>query len=166
MKKLFILLFLLVSIVANSQNTSQYDNILLNNAADYRKAEPQVVLASDYVYSTPIDKENINRTNAISFIIKWMSGTSDFSFTMDEATYKIANSDKEVLGVYFSCLVKYALSKGKGVDREDLKYNSFVLLANYCENPENNYKPRGEIKKLIEAKNQGKLREFLDSKKK
>jgi len=166
MKKLFILLSLLVSIVANSQNTSQYDNILLNNAADYRKAEPQVVLASDYVYSTPIDKENVNRTNAISFIIKWMSGTSDFSFTMDEATYKIANSDKEVLGVYFSCLVKYALSKGKGVDREDLKYNSFVLLANYCENPENNYKPRGEIKKLIEAKNQGKLREFLDSKKK
>lgn len=166
MKKLFILLSLLVSIVANSQNTSQYDNILLNNATDYRKAEPQVVLASDYVYSTPIDKENVNRTNAISFIIKWMSGTSDFSFTMDEATYKIANSDKEVLGVYFSCLVKYALSKGKGVDREDLKYNSFVLLANYCENPENNYKPRGEIKKLIEAKNQGKLREFLDSKKK
>lgn len=166
MKKLFILLSLLVSIVANSQNTSQYDNILLNNAADYRKAEPQIVLASDYVYSTPIDKENVNRTNAISFIIKWMSGTSDFSFTMDEATYKIANSDKEVLGVYFSCLVKYALSKGKGVDREDLKYNSFVLLANYCENPENNYKPRGEIKKLIEAKNQGKLREFLDSKKK
>jgi hypothetical protein len=166
MKIFLLILFPLLAINTFSQNVSQYDYIPLRTAVDYRKAEPQVVLASDYVYSTPIDKENQNRKNAMSFIVKWMSGTSDFSFIMDETVMKITNNDNDVLGVYFACITKYALEKGKGVDRDELKYNSFLLLALYCENPDNNYKPRGEIKKLIDAKNQGKLKEYLESKKK
>jgi hypothetical protein len=166
MKIFFLILFLLVAINTFSQNVSQYDYIPLRTAVDYRKAEPQVILASDYVYSTPIDKENQNRKNAMSFIVKWMSGTSDYSFVVDETVLKITNNDNEVLGVYFACITKYALEKGKGVDRDELKYNSFLLLATYCENLDNNYKPRGEIKKLIDAKNQGKLNEYLESKKK
>jgi hypothetical protein len=163
----FFLSILLLSAISSTfaQSASQYDNIPLANAADYRKAEPQVILASDYVYSTAIDKDNQHRKNAILFIVKWMSGTPDFSFVMDGAINKITYNDNEVLGVYFACTTKYALQKGKGVDREDLKYNSFLLLATYCENPANNYKPKGEVKKLIEAKNQGKLQEYLDSKK-
>lgn len=166
MKTLFSILFFCVTLSLFSQNTSQYDNILLNTAADYRKAEPQVILASDYVYSSPIDKENTNRSNAISFIMKWMKGTSDYSFGMDETISKISNNDYEILGIYFTCLAKYALSKGKGADREDMKYNAYLMMATYCENPDNSFRIRGEVKKMIDAKNQGKLKEFLDSKQK
>lgn len=166
MKIFLLILFPLLAFNTFSQNVSQYDYIPLRTAVDYRKAEPQVVLASDYVYSTPIDKDNQNRKNAMSFIVKWMSGTSDYSFIIDETILKITNNDNDVLGVYFACITKYALEKGKGVDRDELKYNSFLLLATYCENPDHNYKPRGEIKKLIDAKNQGKLKEYLESKKK
>jgi hypothetical protein len=164
MKTIVLIMICFVAFSAFSQNTSQYDNIPLNSAADYRKAEPQVMLASDYVYSSPIDKEDMNRKNAISFVMKWMKGTSDYSFGMDETIGKISNSDYEILSIYFTCLAKYALSKGKGADREDLKYNAYLMMATYCENPANNFKIRGEVKKLIEAKNQNKLKEFLDSK--
>jgi ABC-type tungstate transport system permease subunit len=85
---------------------------------------------------------------------------------MDETITKIAGGDNDILSMYFICLAKYALAKGKGVDREELKYNAYLLLAKYCENPGNNYKPKGEVKKLIDAKNQDKLKEFLDSKQK
>lgn len=163
-KTIFSIFFLCVAFSVFSQNTSQYDNIPLSSASNYRKAEPQVMLAADYVYSTPIDKDNINRKNAISFIMKWMAGTSDYSFGMDVTINKIANGDNEILSLYFVCLAKYALAKGKGVDREDLKLNAYMLLATYCENPNNKYKPRSEVKKMIEAKNQNKLKEFLDSK--
>lgn len=166
MKILFSILFLSIVFGVSSQSTSQYDNIPLNSAAAYRKAEPQVILASDYVYSTPIDKENVNRTQAISFVMKWMAGTSDYSFGMDETITKISNGDNEILGIYFISLAKYALSKGKGVDRDELKYNAYVMLAAYCENPANNFRMRGEVKKMIDAKKQGKLKEFLDSKQK
>jgi hypothetical protein len=166
MKTLFSILLFFSAFSLLSQNASQYDNIPLNNAANYRKAEPQVILAADYVYSTPVDKENINRKNAVSFVMKWMAGTSDYSFGMDETITKIAGGDTEILAIYFTSLAKYALTKGKGVDREESRYNAYIMLATYCENPANNYKPRGEVKKLIDAKNQDKLKEFLDSKQK
>jgi hypothetical protein len=164
MRTLFLIFFCGVALTAFSQNTSQYENIPLNTATEYRRAEPQVILASDYVYSTPIDKEDINRKNSITFIMKWMQGTSDYAFGMDETIRKVAYGDSEVLGLYFVCLAKYALSKGKSVDREELKYNAYVLLAKYCENSGNNYKPKGEMKKFLEAYNQNKLKEYLDSK--
>lgn len=165
MKTIFFLLFLSLAIRVSSQNASQYDNIPLSTDKEYRKAEPQVILAVDYAYSTAIDKDNIHRKNAISFIMKWMAGTPDFSFTPDKTVMKVTNNDSELVGMYFVCLAKYALEKGKGVDRADLKYNSYLLLATYCENPDNNYKLKGETKKLVDAKNQGKLQEYLDSKK-
>jgi len=166
MKTFFSILFCCIAFSAFSQATSKYDNVPLNSAANCRKAEPQVILASDYVYSTPIEKENTTRKNAIAFIMKWMAGTADYSFGMDETISKIGSNDNDIIGMYFVCLAKYALSKGPGVDRDELKYNAYVLLATFCENPDNNYKPRGEVKKLIDAKNQNTLKEFLDSKQK
>ena len=166
MKVLFSILFCCVAFSAFSQHNSQYDNIPLTSADNCRKAEPQVMLAADYVYTSPVDKDDLNRKNAIAFIMKWMAGTSDFSFGMDETISKIAGGDNEILSTYFVSLAKYALSKGKGVDRGELKYNAYVLLAMYYENPGNNYKPKGEVKKLIDAKNHDKLKVFLDSKQK
>ena len=166
MRPFFSILFCFVALNVFSQKASQYDNIPLKTAAVFRKAEPQVILAADYAYTSPIDKENTNRTNAISFVMKWMYGTSDYSFGMDETITKISNGENEILGIYFTCLAKYALSKGKDVDRDDAKYNAYSMMADYCENPANNFRMRGEVKKMIEAKKQGKLKEFLDSKKK
>lgn len=165
MSNKIIFFFLLLFAAANvfSQNTSQYDNIPLSTAADCRKAEPLVSLAADYVYTTPVDKDNTNRKNAISFILKWMQSTADYSFAPDEAMRKITNDDRELVSIYAACITKYALQKGKDVSRDDLKLNSYLLMANYCENAANNYKPRGELKKMIAAKNEGKLKEYLDS---
>jgi hypothetical protein len=166
MKTIFFFLFLSLVMQVSSQNTSQYDNIPLTNDKEYRKAEPQVILAIDYVYSTPVDKDNVHRKNAMTFIMKWMSGAPDYSFIPDKTVSKVTGNDNELVGMYFVCLAKYAVEKGKGVDREDLKYNSYLLLATYCENPDNNVQLRGEIKKLIEAKNENKLKEYLESKQK
>jgi hypothetical protein len=139
--------------------------VLLNTPNDYRKAEPIVTLAADYVYSSPISKDDVSRSNAISFIRRWMQGTPDFSFPFDETISKISKSDGEIVPMYMTCLVRYAIQKGKGTDRDEIKYNAYVQLAEYCENPVNNYKIRGEVKKMIDAKNQGKLKEYLEIKK-
>ncbi len=40
------------------------------------------------------------------------------------------------------------------------------MLANFCENPENNLRVSREVKKMIDAKNQNTLQEYLDSKQK
>jgi hypothetical protein len=165
MKKLAILLIIFSSFGSFAQNV-QYDNILLSKPADYRKAEPVVILATDYVYASAVDKEDLHRQNAISFIMKWMQGTQDYSFVMDETVTKLTKGDNDLFGIYVTCMAKSALQKGKGADRESIKYDAYKLMAEYCENPLNKYKVRGEIKKVIAAKNENKLREYLDSNKK
>ncbi len=166
MKFQSILLFLFLSFNAFSQKSSQYDYIPLTTAKEYRKAEPQVILAADYVYSSPIDKDNLNRGEATKFVMKWMGGTSDYSFAPDKTVSKITNGNNELYGLYFVCLAKYALEKGKGTDREELKLNAYILLATYCENPVNKCVIKGEIKKLIEAKNQNSIKQYIESKQK
>ena len=166
MKTLFSFILITLALNTYSQKVSPYDNIQLHTASDFRKAEPHVILASELVLSLPIEKENINRNNAISFIMKWMSGTSDYSFMMDETLVKVTGNDRDLIGVYCACISKYAIEKGKGYDRDSLKLNAYILLARYCENPNNKYKVRGEIKKLIDAKNENKVKEYLDSKQK
>jgi hypothetical protein len=165
MKIVLASLLIFTSLSIFSQSKSQYDNVFLATASDFRRAEPQVILASDYVYSNPVEKDNAHRESAINFVMKWMQGTPDYSFPLDETLTKIAKNDYDLIGVYIACCAKYALEKGKGVSRDDIKYNSYVLLVNYCENPVNNYKIRGEVKKLADAKNQDKLKEYLESKK-
>jgi len=157
---------MLLTLGLAAQGLMQYDNIPLKTANDCRKAEPQVMLAADYVYSSSIDKKDKNREGAIGFIMRWMNGTGDYSFVRDETVMRVCCNEKELIGIYMACTAKYALSKGKAVDREDLKINSFLLLAKYCENPANNCKPHGELKKLIEAKNRNQLKEFLEPKQK
>jgi len=164
-KNIILLGILLYTINSFSQSHSQYDNVLLSKPADYKKAEPIVILAADYVYTSPISKDDVNRTNAISFIRKWMQGTPDYSFPFDETISKIAKTDGEMVPLYMTCLVRYAIQKGKGTDREEIKYNAYIQLAEFCENPANSYKARGEVKKMIDAKNQGKLKEYLEIKK-
>jgi len=166
MKYYFAFLTILISAGSFAQDFSQYESIPLTTAAEYRKAEPHVILATELVLATPIEKKNKNRENAIAFIMKWMGGTSDFSFIPDKTVTKVTANDPDLVGVYFACLAKYALEKGKGVDREELRINAYTLLAKYCENPDNNYKLRGEMKKLVDAKNQNKIKEYLDSKQK
>ena len=158
-------LLLLLNLSVFSQNFSQFENMQLNTAADYRRIEPQVALACDLILSTPVEQKNKNRLDAIRFMYTWMSGTSDYSFVPDETLKKIISNDREMMCIYSAGLTKYALQKGKGVDRSEMKYNAYLALATYCENPENNLKPFGEIKKLIEAKKQNKVQEFLDKKK-
>ena len=166
MKQQACIVFFLLTLNAVSQKQSQYDYIPLTNAKDYRKAEPQVILAADYVYSSPIDKDNIYRGEATKFVMKWMGGTSDYSFTPDKTVSKVTNGNNELYGLYFVCMAKYALEKGKGIDREELKLSAYALLATYCENPANKCVIKGEIKKLIEAKNQNAIKQYIESKEK
>lgn len=165
MKKLTILLIIFSSFSSFGQSV-QYDNILLATPADYRKAEPVVILATDYVYASAVDKEDLHRQSAISFIMKWMQGTQDYSFVLDETVTKLTKGDNDLFGIFVTCMAKSALQKGKGADRKAIKYDAFKLMAEYCENPLSKYKVRGEIKKVIAAKNENKLREYLDSNKK
>jgi hypothetical protein len=158
-KPFFVLTAVLVSIlnVSFAQSTN-FDEVKLEKAADYKVAEPFALEASNYLHSTPFDKNDVTRLKALQFIIKWMSGTPDYMFTLDGTPSKMSKGNSDVLGLYMAALTKYVLENKEAAKNAQLvKLNAVTLVLAYCENTANNMKMTKELKRLSAAKAKGEL---------
>jgi hypothetical protein len=157
-----IILFLGFVMVINAQDYSKLKDIELKTKEDYNKAEDKVLECTKYILTTPMDNENTNRTNALQFLLRWMDGTPDYTFNLDETVGKIAQTSDALLGVYMACMSRYVLeNKDKAKDEKDVKYNSVLLLIDYANDPANKVEISGELENLIKAKDEHRLKEYI-----
>ena len=164
MKKTSLILALcLTSCFAFAQSQPDFKSIKIENAADCRTVEPQVLQAANYNLSTPFSSNDATRLNALSFLIRWMSATPDFQFDMDQTVMKMMKGNDDVLGLYMAAMAKYVLeNKGNSKDQKLVKLNAVTHLLNYAENPKNNFKLTKNLKKLSEAKADNELEKALE----
>lgn len=163
MKKLIFAALLLCFNNSFSQTLPDFDEIKLDKGPDYQVAEPDVMKAADYILSTPFEKNDMNRLKSLQFIIKWMTGTPDYTFGLDETVSKLMKGNDELLGIYMACMTKYCLeNKASSKDGKVVKLNSVKLLLAYCENPDNKMKMTKQLKKLSEANQKGELEKELE----
>lgn len=162
MKKLIFVTLLLVYFNSSFCQLPNYDDIKLEQGPDYAAAEPSVTKAVDYILSKPLEKDDLDRLKSLQFLIKWMSGTPDFTFSLDESTSKLWKGNDDLLGVYMACMTKYCLeNKANSKDEKVVKLNAVKLLLAYCENPDNKVKMTKPLKKLSEANQKGELEKEL-----
>jgi hypothetical protein len=162
MKGIIIIIFAIFCNSSFAQTTIDYDNVKLETAADCKAADPIALEAATYLLSTPFEKDNITRLKSLSFIIKWMSATPDYSFSLDEVVSKIMKGNDDLLGLYMAAMTKYCLeNKASAKDQKLVKLNSVTYVLNYCENEKNNLKMSKQLKKLSEAKAKGELEQAL-----
>ncbi|AFD08825.1 hypothetical protein [Solitalea canadensis] len=63
-----------------------------------------------------------------------------------------------------TALTEYVLENPSNAqDAKVVKLNGYKILLNYCEHKENKVKQTKELKKLIEAKNNGTLADLLSA---
>jgi hypothetical protein len=163
MKKIICpLLFVLISHASFAQDLPDYDAIVLEKAADYPAADAAALSAATYLFSTPFRKNDLARLKSLQFLIKWMTGTPDYSFTLDEVASKIIKGNDDLLGLYMAAMTKYSLeNKPSSKDPKLVKLNSITILLNYCEYKDNNMGMTKQLKKLSEAKAKGELEKAL-----
>ncbi|MEO8403609.1 MAG: hypothetical protein ABI480_03405 [Chitinophagaceae bacterium] len=162
MKKLFALLPLFYFHTSFSQDLPDYDNIQLVEKADYKVSEPAVIKAATYMLSTPYEKNDVNRLKSLQFIMKWMTGTPDYSFSLDASVSKLIKGNDDLLGFYLAAMTKYCLENPANAKDEKLvKLNAIKTLITYCDNPTNNIKMTKQLKKLSEAMQKGELEQQL-----
>ncbi len=166
MKKIATISILLLGLFSATyaQDYSNLDRIPLKEKADYQKNEAQVLECSNYILSSTATENhnNINNLNALKFLIRWMSGTPDFQFDIDATIAEPSKSNPALLGVYMACMAKFVLeNKDKAKDPKEVKYNSILTFIGYCEDASKMVKPNRELKKLIKAKNDNTLKEYL-----
>jgi hypothetical protein len=164
MKRLLFLIFLFLNVTnVFSQNLPNYDEIKLESKEDFNEAANNAALqASNYLLSTPMESNNINRLKSIQFVIRWMTGTPDFSFSLDEQATKFAKKNDDMLGLYMAAMTKYVLeNRTDSKNEKKIKLNAVKLIIQYSKDTKNNVNINKELKKAIDADENGKLEEYL-----
>jgi hypothetical protein len=151
MKKIiFIALFTLTCSMSFGQNFSELATTEFKSAESYKPAESQVLICANYLFSTPADQAELNRLNAIKYIMKWMSGTPDYTFELGQKAMDLTNSNTDLLGLYMAAMTKAVLENTTDKLNSDEIYNrAEKIIVNYCSNADNKMKPSKKIKQLI-----------------
>src|SRR5687768_13595007 len=158
----FLLLVLILMIGIASSGQSLYSDIKLETTEDYKLAEPSVLKAANYLFTTKYDKDDLERLYAIEFIMKWMDGTPDFKFDINEKFTKPFMVDTDLLGLYMGAVARYALENRTQVkDADQVNLNAAKMIINYSNKPANNLKQTGELKKMAAALKKGELEKYF-----
>jgi hypothetical protein len=161
---LFGLLFGLVANISFAQNLPDFDAIKLEKKEDYDSvADGAALQAADYLFSTPMEKNSLDRLVSLRYIIKWMSGTPAYNFTLDAQATKFAKKNDDLLGMYMAAMTKFVLeNKADSKDQNKIKLSAVKMIINYAKDEKNKIKINGELKKAIEANEKGELAAYLN----
>jgi len=160
---IFGLLFAFLFHISFAQTLPNLDGISLDKKEDFNSTADNAALQSaSFLLSTPLEKNNIDRLKALQYVIRWMTGTPDYSFTLDEQATKFAKKNDDLLGLYMAAMTKYVLeNKSESKDQNKIKLNAVKFIITYAKNEGNKVKINSELKKAIEADEKGRLPEYL-----
>lgn len=162
MKLLFTIAFVLGITMLQAQDFEKLKDFKIASKADAKQAEPIALECANYLMTHPVSTEQ-NRGIALKVVIMWMSDTPDYQFAVDGSAAALMKKDEDILGVYMAAMCKWALeNSSQAKDAAAMKLGTFNILLDYAVVPENNVKQTKELKKALEAKKDGKLKEYLN----
>lgn len=144
-----------------AQSSIDYASIKMDKKEDFTEEVNKAALqASSLLLSLPLAKDNPQRVEAFQYLMRWMSGSPDYSFDIDETATNISKVNEDLLVVYLAAMSKYALeNKEQANDKKVVKLNTVKMVLAYCHSQ--NVKLSGELKKLHKANEAGELEKYL-----
>ncbi len=140
------------SIVSLSQIVFPYQDIKLENPADFKGTEPMALSAATFLLSTPFIEFDKKRAGVLQFLSKWMTGAKNYNFYM-EGLLQDLGTDKNLLSLYIAAMAKYSLeNKSESIYPLKVERNASITLLIYCDDLKNNFKLKNKYRKLIEDK--------------
>ncbi len=132
------------------QNFSELAKTEFKSKESYKPAESQVLTCANYLFSSPANQAELNRLNAIQYIIKWMSGTPDYTFDLGEKAMKLTDGNSDLLGLYMAAMSKVVLENtAQKLSSDEIYTQSEKIMVKYCSITDNKMKPSKKIKQLI-----------------
>lgn len=155
---------LLISNPSQAQDFGKLNKAGITDKNDCIKQNDNALLCAKYLLEGTIEENenDLNHLNAMQFLMKWMEATPEYSFVIDESITKVSKSNSTLLAVYLAAMTKFVLeNKDKAKDIQVVKYNSFLTLISYCQDAQKGVKMNKDLKKLIKAKEENQLNEYL-----
>lgn len=152
----------LCTILSFGQNPEEWQAIEFKTQDDYRASEDKILECANFILNVPAKASDPARQSALSAVSKWMSGTPDYQFIIDESIGKIMEKNEAVLSIYMAAMTKYVLeNRDKKPTPDELEYQAFDQLLEYSKDAGNNVPMSKELKKAIDAREKGKLKSYL-----
>lgn len=155
------LLFALLSLHVSAQDYFYLEDVKLSDKSDYQEHKDDLVKAVDYLMTSLIDDQNMDRKACIRFVIRYSQGTPDVTVTLSSYIGDLYKKNEDFLPMYLGLWVKSAL---ESADKPDEHHEKYILsaLAKYCIEG-NNVSMTKTLKKLVKAEKDGKIDDFLKS---
>ena len=148
-KVLLSLVFIFCGFSLFAQDYTSLDSSQLKVKEDYVKAEPKVLECSNFLLSTPNEKNNLNRLMAMEYILKWMEGTN-YTFEINANAVELTDGNQDLFGLYITTMPKVVLeNKEANLSTDEVHNRVESLLVAYCKDEKNNMKPTKKLKKLM-----------------
>jgi len=163
MKSLRIVLVMLIiclplSLIA--QDHSTFDDIKLTDSISCLDAQTKVLECCDYLLKSPC-VYNVNDFLKAMFIAKWMGATPDFLFSFEDGFSASLKGDLNLSGRYFASMAKVAIENSIKQNSVDFQLKAITTVLEYSELPINKVTITKDLKKYIDAKNDGSLKDLI-----
>ena len=147
-KTILFLTTLTFFIAARSQELPDVSSIKLDKKEDFNSnANNAALKVSVYLLTTPVQRDDANRALAQQFLIRWMKGTPEFYFNLDEDAAELAKRSDDLFLVFMAAMTKYVLENPTdAADQKKIKQNSVRMLIQYAKNPKNNVSLESDFK--------------------
>ncbi|NRD19591.1 hypothetical protein HNV08_05995 [Winogradskyella eckloniae] len=144
-------LTLFVAQLSWSQTFEVPENVKLEVAEDYVKHEPQIVDCINWLENTPMSEEADKRLMANAYVMKWATGTTTVTISMQSFQVDLTTKNPELLIVFIGGWIKYAIENPDDKDNVEAGNISGInsLIKVYSANKGNGLKKDKRIEKLI-----------------
>jgi hypothetical protein len=146
---------------AFSQSLPAIDDVKLIAKEDFKAADTLALKTANYILSTPSDPNNISRLKGSKFLLDWMQGTPDFTFSLDNNVLKYFDNDIDLMGVYMASLTSAALENRTIKDSKVITLNGVKKFIAYIDNGSSKVSMTGQLKKLSQSNQKGELESLL-----
>lgn len=145
--------FLFLNASVGAQDFATYNQLSMSAPKDYKSLEPMILEAVSYLYSQPVNQDKENRQQALAFIMKWMEGTPDYTFSIGQEAMELTKGNSDLFGLYLVAMSKAVLENlTEPLSDQRIHELATETLIQYTADEKNGLKPNKALKKLIKDK--------------
>ncbi len=148
----------------SAQDPTEWESMPLRSQKDYKKAEPSVKEAAAFLLGHKYNEDDVRITSANRLLLRWMTGTKDYSYSVQANISKYyTKDDPRLLMIYMAAMVQNGFENPALLkDSKACEIAAFKTIAAYCENPDTKVPHTAKLTKLIQAAHDDTLDKLLE----
>lgn len=132
----------------------------LNNAADFKRYEPDVIAATTYLKSTPLGVDTAHRKQVAGFLMQWLIGSPDVSINARASILAYVSEPADLMLLYMGGWGVHVIQTSDTTELGGNLAGIRTVLGYYADR--NNRVPRNKgLDKLKDLDDEGKLAAFV-----